>query len=302
MSSGNSIPYHLRLNKAVERELFLGLLTALAPCLNLQEYRYIGMGGPFLEDYRALHARLGIRDMVCVEVDENTHRRQKFNAPFGGIQFELSTIENYLKSCSLEEKPSVVWLDYTAADSLREQMETFVQLVLSVAPRSIVKLTLNANATSLDSKAAFAGEELFDARLSQLRTKLGGLLAADTKPGELTYRGYGTVLVRSLAFALEERLEGTGVKFLGVGNYRYSDGQPMVTVTGLSVDESDVDDFMQETQLARWPFFRPAWGEVQTIDLPILSTKERLELQRAMNSNDEPELDFDLEIGRILRV
>lgn len=301
MSGGNSIPYHLRLNKAVEREIFLGLLTALAPCLNLQEYRYIGMGGPFLEDYRALHARLGIRDMICVEMDENTHLRQKFNAPVGGIKFELSKIEHYLEAAALDEKPSITWLDYTEADGLREQVETFLNLVPSVASRSIVKLTLNANATSLDVSKGLSGDELFDARMLKLRESLGGLLAADAQAGELTYRGYGLLLIRSLAFALEKELDGTGVRFIGVGSYRYSDGQPMVTVTGVSVDESDVGAFMSETQLARWPFFRQNWADVETIDLPVLSAKERLELQRAMNTGEDPELDFELPVGRILR-
>lgn len=301
MSSGSSIPYHLRLNKAVEREIFLGLLTALSPCLDLREYRYIGMGGPFLEDYRALHARLGIRDMVCVEMDVNTHRRQQFNAPVGGIHFELSSIEEYLKRTQIDEKPSIVWLDYTSADSLREQFETFLELVSAVAPRSIVKLTLNANATSLDSKEPVTGDAMFEARLTALQGVLGDLLAADASPKEITYRGYGQLLVRSLGYALEDRLEGTGVRFLGVGSFRYSDGQPMVTVTGISLDEDDVVSFIQETQVTRWPFYREAWPVVQTIDLPVLSTKERLELQRAMNTGGEPDLEFSLPVGRLLR-
>ncbi len=301
MSSGNSIPYHLRLNKAVEREIFLGLLTALSPCLDLREYRYIGMGGPFLEDYRALHARLGIRDMVCVEMDENTHQRQQFNAPVGGIQFELSSIEDYLKKTQVDEKPSIVWLDYTSPDSLREQMDTFLDLMLAVAPRSIVKLTLNANASSLDAQEHLTGDAMFEARLGALQGALGELLAADAKPEEISYRGYGRVLVRSLAHALENRLGGTGVTFLGVGAFRYSDGQPMVTVTGVSLDTDDVESFVDETQITRWPFYQEAWHSLQTIDLPVLSTKERLELQRAMNTGDEPGLEFSLPVGRLLK-
>ena len=36
MTTGSAIPYHLRVNKSVDRELFLSLLTRLAPSLNLE--------------------------------------------------------------------------------------------------------------------------------------------------------------------------------------------------------------------------------------------------------------------------
>ena len=48
MSAGSSLPYRLRPNKAVDRELFLSLLTRLAPKLSLEKYHYVGLGGPSL--------------------------------------------------------------------------------------------------------------------------------------------------------------------------------------------------------------------------------------------------------------
>ena len=58
--SGSSLPYRLRPNKAVDRELFLSLLMRLTPKLGLEKYHYVGLGGPFLEDFRLLHSRIGI--------------------------------------------------------------------------------------------------------------------------------------------------------------------------------------------------------------------------------------------------
>ena len=51
----------------------------------------------------------------------------------------------------------------------------------------------------------------------------------------------------------------------------------------------------------KWPYFRKEWHEAQTIDLPVLSTKERLELQRSMNTGEEPTLDYSLPVGRLLK-
>jgi hypothetical protein len=71
MSNGSSVPYRLRPNKAVDRELFLALLVRLAATMKIENHQYVGLGGPFLEDFRLIHARLGINDMVCIESEEN---------------------------------------------------------------------------------------------------------------------------------------------------------------------------------------------------------------------------------------
>ena len=75
MSTGSSLPYRLRPNKAVDRELFLSLLMRLAPKFALERYHYVGLGGPFLEDFRMIHGRLGIAKMTCIETEEQVHKR-----------------------------------------------------------------------------------------------------------------------------------------------------------------------------------------------------------------------------------
>lgn len=299
MTTGSSTPYHLRLNKAVEREIFIGLLSVLYPHLQLADYQYIGMGGPFLEDYRAIHARLGLRKMVCIESDENTHKRQLFNRPFGGIEFINSSVEEYLRTTDLLNDPMLIWLDYTDPSNRREQMETFTRLVCNVGPRSILKLTLNANAANLGNSSGLIGNELYQYRLLEVKNQLDSILAPDAKATEINYRDFGQLLLRSLKYSLDNELEGTGVSFLGISSYSYSDGQPMITVTGVSVDEEDIESFLDETKVNQWPFYSRDWTVPEKIDLPVLSTKERIELQRAMNSTEPPQLNYLLPTGRM---
>jgi len=300
MGTSNSIPYHLRLNKAVEREIFIGLLSVLYPCLQLSDYQYIGMGGPFLEDYRVMHSRLGLRKMVCVESDINTHKRQLFNMPFGGIECINASVEDYLQTEDFSSDSVLIWLDYTDPTQRRDQIMSFMDLVCKVGPRSILKLTLNANpAHGLDTKE-FSGERLQEYRLEQARSQLDSLLAPDAKACEATSRNFGRLLLRSLKYSLDKELEGTGVSFLGVSSYSYSDGQPMITVTGVSLNDGDVEPFLAETKVNQWPFYSKDWTVPETIDMPLLSTQERIELQRAMNSSEAPRLDYSLDSGRIL--
>ena len=102
MSAGSSLPYRLRPNKAVDRELFLSLLMRLAPKLSLEKYHYVGLGGPFLEDFRLVHARLGLGRMTCVEAEQEVHKRQVFNRPIASIECVNSTLEDYLDGHDFE--------------------------------------------------------------------------------------------------------------------------------------------------------------------------------------------------------
>ena len=86
MSKASSVAYRLRPNKAVDRELFVSLLGRLAAALKIENQRYVGLGGAFLEEFRLLHARTGIVDMVCVETGKASPR----NARNSTVQFRPS--------------------------------------------------------------------------------------------------------------------------------------------------------------------------------------------------------------------
>ena len=54
--SGGFIPYHLRPGKAVDRKLFIESLQLMSRRLQVENYTYIGFGGPFLEDFKQIHS------------------------------------------------------------------------------------------------------------------------------------------------------------------------------------------------------------------------------------------------------
>ena len=148
MSAASSLPYQLRPNKAVDRELFLSLLARVSGSLRIETYAYIGLGGPFLEDFRLIHSRLGITDLVCVEEEEAVHRRQLFNRPAPCVDCKHDTLEEFIDSTEFE-KPVIIWFDYTDPKKITDQIERFSETVLFVRLNSILRITLNANAGSL---------------------------------------------------------------------------------------------------------------------------------------------------------
>ena len=148
MSAGSSLPYRLRPNKAVDRELFLSLLMRLTPRLSLENYQYVGLGGPFLEDFRLVHARLGLRQMACLESEQEVHKRQLFNRPIASIECVHATLEDYLDGHDFET-PAIIWFDYTEPKGITTQIERFARTIGTVPLGSVLRVTLNANQNSL---------------------------------------------------------------------------------------------------------------------------------------------------------
>lgn len=152
--TARNIAYHLRPNKAVDRSLFLDLLSRVGRKFNISDYHYYGFGGPFMEDFRAIHSALRIENMHCIEISDAVQARQKFNSPIQGIEYILASASAFLTSFEADD-PSIIWLDFTDPGELRQQLEDTRVLVSKLAEGDVFKVTLNARAASL--KEPFSG-------------------------------------------------------------------------------------------------------------------------------------------------
>jgi hypothetical protein len=72
----------------------------------------------------------------------------------------------------------------------------------------------------------------------------------------------------------------TPLTFQPVSSFRYSDGTGMFSLTGI-VCQRDQQDGVKEA-FKRLQFSNLTWASPRLIDMPILSTKERLHLQRLL--------------------
>ena len=290
MTTGSAIPYHLRVNKSVDRELFLSLLTRRAPSLNLECYQYVGLGGPFLEDFRLVHARVGIKSMICVEREEDVHKRQLFNKPIDCIECVYSTLEDYFSSKDFQN-PVILWLDYTEPKGLADQINFFARVITSLPYGSIVKTTLNANPQFFNPPADVlqAGHELHEVRLERFKEKLGSICPSNLKADDMTNKKFGNSVLSTLEISVsKETLNPLSASVEWTLCCHYSDGQPMVTATAISLERNN--DRIAEL-VRSWEFYSTP-GKPLCLDMPILSTRERLALEAA--SNPREILDFKL--------
>lgn len=303
MSTGSSLPYRLRPNKAVDRELFLSLLTRLTPTLGLEKYHYVGLGGAFLEDFRLVHARLGITKMTCIETDEQVHKRQLFNRPIASIVCVHARLEDYLDTHEFDT-PAIIWFDYTDPKGITTQIERFAQTIGTVPIGSVLRVTLNANPTSLgkpdpnDLSVEVEGEASEDRalkptiqewRLARFKERLGALFPSGLTADGMTFKTYGLSLLRALKLAVEnEALSFRDRQIVWALATHYADGQPMVTAT-LVVCSSE--DQAIEKLVKSWEFYTTT-DAPHRLALPALSTLERLTMES--NNNAQVKLGFDL--------
>lgn len=303
MSAGSSLPYRLRPNKAVDRELFLSLLMRLTPKLALDKYHYVGLGGPFLEDFRLVHGRLGIAKMTCIETEEQVHLRQKFNRPVASIECVHKSLEDYLDETTLDS-PTIIWFDYTEPKGITSQIERFARTIGTVPIGSILRVTLNANPASLgkpDSKdisVEVEGEVSEDRaqkptiqewRLARFKERLGSLFPSGLTAEGMNFKTYGLSLLRVLKLAVEKEVLGfRDRRIVWALTTHYADGQAMVTATLVICPN---DDEIIEELVKGWEFHTTIEAP-HRVDLPALSTLERL----TMESNDDAQakMGFDL--------
>jgi len=262
--------------------------------LALEKYHYVGLGGPFLEDFRLVHARLGIARMTCIEAEEEVHKRQIFNRPIASIECVHSRLEDFLDEHDFET-PAIVWFDYTEPRGITTQIERFARTIGTVPIGSVLRVTLNANPASLgkpDPKELSVeadGEVSEDRakkptiqewRLARFKERLGALFPSGLNADGMNFKNYGPSLLRALKLAVEkEAFSFRDRRIVWALATHYADGQAMVTAA-LVVCASD--DKAIEELVKGWEFYTTT-DAPHRLDLPALSTLERL----MMESNDD---------------
>jgi hypothetical protein len=303
MSAGSSLPYRLRQNKAVDRELFLSLLMRLTPKLALEKYHYVGLGGPFLEDFRLVHGRIGIATMTCIETEEQVHKRQVFNKPIASIDCVHKTLEDYLDETDFDT-PAIIWFDYTEPKGITAQIERFARTIGTVPIGSVLRVTLNANPASLgkpdpkDLSVEVEGEASEDRalkptihewRLARFKERLGALFPSGLTADGMTFKTYGPSVLRALKLAVDnEVLSFRDRRIVWALATHYANGQAMVTAALVVAPK---DDPAIEELVKGWEFYTTT-DAPHRLDLPALSTLERL----TMESNDDAKAKLGFEL------
>lgn len=277
--SGGSLAYQLRPNKAVDRNLLIDLLNKLNRVVNISDYSYFGFGGPFLEDFKLMHAHLRIDKMTSIEESKDVYLRQEFNSPLSCIQLVNKPSCDFIESESFDSK-NIVWLDYSSPER-GQQLKEIDYLVTKLSKGDILKVTLNSNPSSLGGKPT-EDKDLQEVRLEILESVLNEYFPFDTKAKNLTSSHFGKVMFKALELAIMNGMRGKPKEYFQVlSAFLYKDGgHEMLTVTGILLDDDQekITDFFNGTRLKNWPLGLFEWSEPKQINVPELSVKERIHI------------------------
>jgi len=283
--------YHLRPNKAVDRLLFLEMLRTLVRSPLGLPQTYIGLGGPFLEDFRLLAREFPSLDLVSVERDNETIKRQEFHLCSKRLLCLYGTLGEYIANIFPTDQAVAVWADFTTMD--RECLSEFSDIIRKSVPGSLVRVTVRAESPVANRynlrfkypdripkkrKDDFKGlqkEHLVDMAIDGVAFRKEWFGWIDFSPNR-----YPQTLANMIETTAQASCTGTKA-FVPVHAVMYSDGTIMLSKTGV------ICEGKQRSSIARHfvehcGFCSEDPTVVEKIDVPILTTKERLYLESVL--------------------
>lgn len=256
-------PYHLKVNKAIDRFFLVEILNILKKHCDISNYTYYGFGGPFLEDCRLINDHCPEVKIVSIEKNEQTFKRQQFHRFSKILDLRYDDFTSFLANFS-STGGEILWLDYTG---LRlGHFDDFMSILGQVSEKSIVKITIRA--------------ELPDQKWEKFYREYDQILPASVKETDIERQiPFTNLLQKMIQLASQKELPALGKSiFQLLDSSHYNDQTHMLSITGIVCNKSEVKKIQQ--WFKNWHFVNLKWNVPRKIDVPTLSTKERLHLEK----------------------
>lgn len=286
LSQSRHPSYHLRPNKAIDRLLFLEAIRALNTYCTLDQHSYIGFAGPFLEDARMISQNYPNLKQISIEADVETHKRQEFHRCSRNLTLLHTTFRQFLTEAFPSNKPTVIWPDYTGLS--REVLLEVSDVARKSLPLSLLRVTVRAESSLFNELKLRRG---IDRLPSQKAAEFKNFAEEFEKSLTVHDTAYDSSLFtfenflphkypQLLAHVISSVIQGSCVApkvFVPLQTSMYSDGTIMMSLTGIFSTEEKRGElekhFHYEGVLSDNPLLP------EPIDVPILTTKERLHLE-----------------------
>lgn len=276
--------YHLRPNKSIDRSLFIQTLIGLSRVLPISSYKYTGFGSYSFDDFKLLHDLLNIHNLISLEKEEDSYKRAEFNLPYGCINLKFSTSTDYISGLDIGDKEhNIFWLDFVSPSELGRQLADYMTLLGKLNPNDIVRITLNANPSSLGSDSP--PDQLQKTRLQKLKERVEeNYIPSWISEGDVTTAKYPLTLLNILKkatfFCLSQNTEQKNF-MLPLFSSVYADGQQMVTFTGIILNNSRRESVIKRS-LKAYPHVNFSWNDPSKIAIPHLTVREITEINKML--------------------
>lgn len=272
--------YHLRPNKYIDRHLFIEFLEYYNTVCQIENYQYIGFGSYMFDDFKLLHNRYNISDMISLEVDNTQYKRAIYNLPYKCIKVINKSSTDYINDGELDEsKNKIIWLDYCSPE-IGAQFNDIASIYAQLNLNDVLRITFNANPASMGSKQSSDEDAvaLRTRRLHKLDSYIHDYISDDIKEEHMTHNGYPIVLIKCLKNLLDSLREPLiNNKFIiPAFTNIYEDGQQMLTIT-LVVVTPEIKEKLQ-TKIKKNKLMNFSWDNPLQTKIPSLTTKEIIEI------------------------
>ncbi|MGS5086299.1 O-methyltransferase [Hydrogenophaga sp. A37] len=207
------------------------------------------------------------------------------------IQPHCKDSSEFFRTHNFSEKGTVVWLDYTSAEDLNEQLNEFHGVVAKLDTYDVAKITLNASTLGLGQFSEIPEIQRAVKRRETLRARIPTFAPADLTDKDFQTKNYPTTLQRCVQNSLHDlSARNTELYFHPLSTFSYADGQTMLTITGMvfkASDDARVKQFIANSRLDKWPFANLEWTPPMSINMPALSAKERMKLDECLPIDEE---------------
>jgi len=280
-------PYHLRKNKAADRFALIEAIRRL-PILgtDLRSYTYFSLGGPYLEDLRQIYEFCPEISLVSIEESGNVCCRQYFHMPCRTIRIVESDISSFITTFEPENK-CIFWLDYTGLEI--SNFDDFKRLLGKVHEGCLIKITLRANPFDywiIPRNGKGIRKKYW--MIPEFRRIFENVLLHPDDYPPWQAQEFANFLKQMLRLSAEDALpaETTDLTFRPISSFYYADTTPMFTMTGIVWPRGNIQELYEN--FGDWEFADLTWdieSKPKQIDIPDLSTKERLHLQEFLPCN-----------------
>jgi hypothetical protein len=292
--SGGQVAYNLRPNKFVERQLFVELLTKV--CVGPpEEYVYVSLGGPQLEDQRLVHQRLGLKKLVSLEADSIIHKRQLFNRRPSFIKCCNKPTKDFVKDFDAftdlynNEEEFIIWFDYSNPKARHQQVNEYETLLSQLKDGDIIKITMNANPNTLgEIRSGENQEDGQKKRLEVLREQLDDYLPDTLEYTTMTNPGLVPILCNVIENAsLKAVRDDPCSQPIPLAAFFYRDGpHQMLTVTVRRTRKTKVESFCKKLESQGWEYLPSNWKAATKINVPNLTAIEQLHIEKLLFSEN----------------
>ena len=282
------VNFRLRPAKAVERRMIIEACGRMAGFASILDFRYIGLGSPFFNDFVLMHRRYGLRNMICIEREVQHKDRFLFNRPFDCISMEWGTSTEVLPTLSWRDIPTIVWMDYDGRIS--EEMLSDLRTIFSqIETGSLALFTIQADGNS------FKTDE--QSSLERFQEEMRDFVPIDATRRDMQGKAFQRMLWRIVNNEISRILDQRNVampasnhiQYRQLFNVIYADDARMTTIGGV-IYRADQTQHLAACKFDDMNFVRRD-DEPLEIIVPTLTHREQWKLDTLLPSSG-PELEF----------